>query len=123
MVSDRIDDIQHADLVTVQNFDRARERLKKKIRAGAGLEVQVAPARAMDATAVARWLSQVRNLYRFCRLARCQLVVSSGATSLHRMVSGRSMDALLQECGIDPVRYWAELEMWLESRLGRRVTI
>jgi RNase P/RNase MRP subunit p30 len=122
VVSDKIEDVQHADLVMVQNFDRAQERLKKKIRTGAGLEVQVAQARAMDARAVARWLSQVRDLYRFCRLARCQLVISSGSTSPHGMVSGRSLDALLQECGIDPARYWAELERWLESRTARRVS-
>jgi hypothetical protein len=123
VVSDRIEDTQHADLVTVQNFDKARERLKKKIRAGAGLEVQIAQARAMDAKAVARWLSQVCELYKFCRLSRCQLVISSGATSPQSMVSGRSLDALLQECNIEPGRYWAELERWLELRLARRVKV
>lgn len=77
----------------------------------------------MDARAVAKWLVQIQELYRFCALARCQLVVSSGATSPQDMVSGRSFDALLQECGIEPARYWAELERWLESRLARRVTV
>lgn len=122
VVSDRIEDVQRADLVLVQNFEKAKEKLKKKVRAGAGLEVQVFPARAMDAKNAAKWLGQVRDLYRFCKLARCQLVLTSGATSQWGMVSGRSFDALLQECGIEPLRYWQELERWLESRLARRVT-
>jgi len=122
VVSDRIEDVQRADLVLVQNFEKAKEKLKKKVRAGAGLEVQVLQARAMDAKNAAKWLGQVGDLYRFCKLARCQLVLTSGATSQWGMVSGRSFDALLQECGIEPLRYWQELERWLESRLARRVT-
>lgn len=119
VVSDRIDDAPRADMVLVSNFEKAKEKLKKKIRAGAGLEVQVAQARAMDA---AKWVAQVEGLYRFCKLARCQLVITSGATSQWGMVSGRSFDALLKECGIEPSRYWQELERWLKSRLERRVT-
>jgi RNase P/RNase MRP subunit p30 len=108
--------------VLVSNFEKAKEKLKKKIRAGTGLEVQVAQARALDAANAAKWLAQVEGLYRFCKLARCQLVITSGATSQWGMVSGRSFDALLKECGIEPARYWQELERWLKSRLERRVT-
>jgi len=121
VVSDKIEDVQRADLVLVQNFERAKEKLKKKIRAGTGLEVQVSHARAMDARNAAKWLDHVKELYRFCKLARCQLVMTSGATSQWGMVSGRSFDALLKECGIEPLRYWQELERWLEFRLERRV--
>lgn len=121
VVSDRIEDVQRSDLVLVQNFEKAKEKLKKKIRAGAGLEVQVSQARSMDAKSVAKWLGQVQELYRFCKLARCQLVITSGATSQWNMVSGRSFDALLKECGIEPPKYWQELGRWLESRLERRI--
>lgn len=122
VVSDRIEDVQRADLVLVQNFEKAKEKLKKKIRAGAGIEVQVSQARSMDAKNAAKWLGQVKELYRFCKLARCQLVITSGAASQWGMVSGRSFDALMEECGIEPQKYWEELGRWLESRLERRVT-
>ncbi len=122
VVSNKIEDAQRADLVLVQNFEKAKEKLKKKIRTGAGLEVQISQARAMDGKNVAKWLKQVEDLYRFCKLARCQLVITSGSASQWGMVSGRSFDALLQECGIEPSRYWQELGCWLESRLARRVT-
>lgn len=121
VVSENVEYIQRVDLVVIQNLDKVRERLKKKVRAGTGLEVQVARARTKDAKALAMWLAQVRDLYRFCKLADCKLVMSSGATSPWSMVSGRSFDALLEECGIKPDGYWTELEKWLESRLARKV--
>lgn len=122
-VSDRPDEVQRADLVVIQNFDKAKEKLKKRIRAGTGLEVQISQARPMDAKAAAKWLGQLRDAYAFCRLVRCQLVVSSGARSPFEMVSGRSFDALLRECEIDPETYWHDLERWLESRLTRRIAL
>lgn len=123
VVSDQIEDMQHADIVVVRNFDRIREKLKKKIRTGVGLEILIAPARLMDSEAIAKWLVQVQDLYRFCKLTRCQLIISSGATSPLTMISGRGLDALLEEFCISPTKYWAELEKWLESRLARRVNI
>jgi RNase P/RNase MRP subunit p30 len=122
-VSDKPDDAQRVDLVVIQNFDKIKEKLKKRIRAGTGLEVQVSQARSMDARAAAKWLGQLRDVYAFCRLVRCQLVISSGARSPAEMVSGRSFDALLRECEIDPATYWKDLERWLESRLTRRVAL
>lgn len=124
MVSDNADDASHADLVTVSDFGRVKDRLKKKAKAGVGLEMTVAQARRMDAAGVARWLADVSALAGFCHSSGCQLVLSSGATSRCEMVSGRSFDALLRTCGIDPERHWAGLEKWLESRLsGRRVRV
>ena len=122
VVSERIEDIQNVDMLLIQNFEKSREKLKKKARAGLGLEVLVSQARGKDARGVATWLSQVRKIYKFSKLVRCQFVLSSGATSPYSMVSGRCLDALLGECGIDPSRYWTELERWLESRLAERVT-
>lgn len=121
VVSDKLEDLKRADMTLVKSFEKAKEILKKNVRAGAGLEVQVAHARAMDAKNAAKWLSEVGDLYMFCRFARYQLVVTSGATSQWDLVSGRSFDALLKECGIEPSKYWQELEHWLKSRLERRV--
>lgn len=123
VVSERIEDVRQADVIIVQNFDRVKEHLKKKIRAGVGIEVQIAHAREMDSKGAARWLAQVRDLYHFCKLTRCQLILSSGATSHWNMVSGRSLDALLEECGIVPRTYWMDLEEWLKLCLSQRVNL
>ncbi len=110
-------------MLTISDFRHVKDRLKKEVQSGIGIEMTVAAARKMDAAGVGSWISQVSELYKFCRLARCQLILSSGADSPYSMVSGPCFDALLKTCGIDPQKYWLDLEGWLASRLARRVTI
>jgi RNase P/RNase MRP subunit p30 len=112
-----------ADMLVISNFRREKDHLKKKARKGIGLEIMVAPARKKDAVGVARWFEDLRDLYSFCHLSRCQFVLSSGANSMHEMVSGPCLDAILKNCGIDPQDHWDEMNKWLESRLSRRVSI
>jgi hypothetical protein len=121
VVSDNVN--EPADVLTISDFRRVREKLKKGLKKGTGLEVTVAQARKMDATSVGRWFQSVRDLHSFCRSSRCQLVLSSGATSMHEMVSGQCLDAVMRHCGIDPHRHWLEMNGWLEARLTRRMSI
>lgn len=120
LVSENPDDAPHADVLSLKNFARAEERLKKK-KGGAGIEITVAQARKMDAAGVARWFSDARDLYQFCQSSGFQFILSSGADSPASAVSGQSLDALLKMMGIGPQRHWQEMEKWLESRLERRV--
>jgi hypothetical protein len=112
-----------AEVLTVNDFSRVKERLKKKVKKGTGLEMTVAPARKMDAAGAGRWFDSVRELHSFCHSSSCQLVLSSGATSMHEMVSGPCLDAMLKNCGIDPEKHWREMNIWLETKLSRRVSI
>lgn len=120
LVSENPDDTPRVDILSLKNFARAKERLKKK-KGGAGIEITVAQARKMDAAGVARWISDASDLYQFCKSSRFQFILSSGAESPASAVSGQSLDALLKMMGIDPQRHWQEMEEWLESRLERRV--
>lgn len=121
VVSDHVEDASWADVVTIKDFHRVKEKLKKKARVGVGLEMTVSQARMADAVGAARWLAEVSELYNFCQSARCQFILSSGANSAYSMVSGQCLDAILETCGIDPQRHWAAMSSWLASRLGRRV--
>jgi len=112
-----------ADLLMIKDFRRMQEKLKKKVRKGIGLEVVIAPVRKFDAGAVARWFENVNELHSFCHSSRCQLVLSSGASSMNEMVSGPSLDAILKNCGIDPESHWREMNDWLDSKLSRRVHV
>jgi RNase P/RNase MRP subunit p30 len=112
-----------ADMLMINNFRRAKDHLKKKARNGVGLEVMLAPARKMDSVAVAKWIEDLRDLHTFCHMSRCQFVLSSGANSMHEMVSGPCLDAILRTCGIDPQIHWREMNKWLEGRVARRVSI
>lgn len=121
IVSDNAD--EPVDVLTVNNFRRIKEKLKKKVKKGAGLEVTIAPARKMDAADVGRWFDNIKEMHSFCHSSGCQLVLSSGAASMHEMVSGPCLDAMLKNCNIDPQRHWREMNSWLEARLSRKVSI
>jgi hypothetical protein len=120
VVSERVD--VPADVLTIRDFRRAKEKLKKKTKKGTGLEVTVAPARKMDAVAIGKWFEDICDLYSFCHSSRCQFIISSGAASMHEMISGPCLDAILKNCDIDPERHWCEMNRWLEARLSRRVS-
>lgn len=125
IVSDNLD-APAADVLMISdicNIYRAKEKLKKKVKKGTGLEVTVAPARKMDAAGVGRWFEGIRELYLFCQSSRCQFILSSGAASMHEMVSGPCLDAVLKNCDIDPQRHWHEMNSWLEAKLSRRVSV
>jgi hypothetical protein len=121
VTSDNVE--EPANVLTVNDFRRVKERLKKKVKNGTGLEVMVAPARKMDAAGVGRWFDDIKELHSFCHSSRCQLVLSSGAASMHEMVSGACLDAILKNCNIDPQGHWHEMNSWLEARLSRRVAV
>lgn len=121
LVSENADDAPRVDILSLKNFARAKEKLKKKAKGGAGIEITVAQARKMDAAGAARWVSDARDLYQFCRSSGFQFVLSSGADTPAGTVSGQSLDALLKMIGVEPQRHWQDMNEWLESRLGRRV--
>ena len=121
LVSENADDAPRVDVLSLTSFARAKERLKKKAKGGAGIEITVAQARKMDAAGVAKWIADAADLHKFCQSAGFQFVLSSGADSTSSTVSGQSLDALLRMMGIDPQRHWEEMGEWLESRLERRV--
>ncbi len=104
------------DLLTIQDFSRIRDNLKKKVRPHLGLEISIANVRRLDAEAIGRWLSQARSVYRVCKSARCQFIISSGAKSIFEMVSSRTFESILTMLSISPGNYWAELSAWLDSR-------
>lgn len=120
VVSDSVD--EPAEVLTIRDFRSVKEKLKKKTKNGTGIEVTVAPARKMDAVAIGKWLEDICDLYSFCHSSRCQFIISSGAASMHEMISGPCLDAILKNCDIEPDRHWCELNRWLEERLSRRVS-
>ena len=120
VVSESVEDMPRLDVLVVKDMGRIKEKLKKKIKPGVGLEMAVVPARKMDA---GRWFSGVRELYSYCQSSGCQFVLSSGADSPHSMVSGQCLDAILQTADIDPCEHWRGMNEWLETRLARRVRI
>lgn len=121
VVSENADGL--ADVLTVNNFRGIKEKLKNRVKRGTGLEVTVAPARKMEAAGVGRWFESIKELYSFCHSSGCQFILSSGANSMHEMVSAPCLDAILKNCDVDPQSHWQAMNIWLETKLSKRVSI
>ena len=119
-VSEDID--EPADVLMINDFDKVKERLKKRVKKGTGLEMTVRPARKMNAAASGKWFDCVNELYVFCHSSRCQFILSSGAGSVYEMVSGACLDAILKTVDIDPQSHWLKMAHWLEAKLSKRVS-
>ena len=111
----------HVDLVTLKDFRRAKEHLRRKGKKRIGFEVMISTARKMDGSKVAKWLEDVRELYSLCHSSGLQFVLSSGSKSLCETVSGPCFDAILKNCDIEPKQHWDEMNEWLDERLSREV--
>lgn len=120
VVSESIEDMPRLDVLVVKDMGRIKEKLKRKIKLGIGLEMAVAPARKMGA---GRWFSDMRDLFSYCQSSGCQFILSSSADSPRSMVSGQCFDAILETSGIDPCDHWSEMNEWLNMRLARRVRV
>ncbi|HVX02204.1 MAG TPA: hypothetical protein VHA09_03545, partial [Nitrososphaera sp.] len=116
-VSENVGDISRIDILVLGDFRRVKDKLKKKSKGGAGVEITVEQARKQDATGIARWVADAYDLYKFCQSSGFQFILSSGASSPHGIVSGQSFDVILKMVGIDPQKHWSELAGWLASRL------
>jgi RNase P/RNase MRP subunit p30 len=111
----------HVDLVTINDFRRAKEHLRRRRKKRIGFEVLISTARKMDGSEVAKWLEDVRELHSLCHSSGLQFVLSSGSKSLYEMVSGPCLDAILKNCDIEPKEHWDEMNEWLDVRLSREV--
>jgi hypothetical protein len=107
------------DIFVVKDFQRIDSTLKK-VKSGTGLEANLVNVHKMTGWQVAKWLNQIRKLYKFCKSSNCQFILSSGAGSALEMVSGPSFDAILRICDIKPETYWQELGDWIEFKCHRR---
>ena len=120
IVSDNIRTLDSkTDLINIDPF-QGKDTLKRKARAGLGIEISIAPARKLDAPLIAGWLKQLKSVYRFCKSADCQFILSSGATSINEMVSARSFESILNILGMTPRTYWKEISEWLFSKSKAR---
>ena len=120
-VSDKVDSLIFADLITISSFRKAKASLKKKLKVGLGIEFLLHPARKMNAEELSKWFAELREAYIYCESSGCQFILSSGARSPIEMISGRSFDEILTEVGIDYHKHWRDLDRWLSSILAKKV--
>lgn len=109
------------DIISLRDINLNFEDRRKLLR-GIGLEITISNLRLTDGKQLGKWIADISSFYAYCKHARFQFILSSGATSICELVSGRCFDSLLKTCGIDPISYWNDLNGWLQTRLIRRHT-
>ena len=95
---------------------QSKDGIKRKAKRGLGIEISVSSARKLEAHMLARWMRQAKFIHEVCNSNKCQFILSSGAYSIHEMVSARSIESILKFIGISDTNYWEELSEWLETK-------
>jgi hypothetical protein len=85
-----------------------------------GIELTVSKLRTCDGKLLAKAITHIKSLHKLTEKYGNQLVLTSGASSMFELVSGRCFDALLNLCDIKPETYWKDLNSWLEYKIDAR---
>ena len=109
------------DLVEITDIDQQfYEMLKHTPSKKLGIEITVSKLRATNGQKLAKNIALIKAIHSFTEKYGNQLVLTSGASSVFEMVSGRCFDALLKLCDIKPETYWISLNNWLEHKISMR---
>ena len=95
---------------------QGKDGIKRKAKRGHGIEISISSARKLEAHMIGRWMRQAKFIHEICNSNKCQFILSSGAYSIHEMVSARTIESILKFIGISPTNYWEELSEWLETK-------
>ncbi|HEY7571115.1 MAG TPA: hypothetical protein VH796_07085 [Nitrososphaeraceae archaeon] len=122
VTSDKISDLTTTSTIDIISLNAIYLRFedRRKLPSGIGLEINVSDLRRADGKNLGRWIADISSLYNYCKHIGIQFILSSGATSICELISGRCFDSLLKTCDIEPMSYWNDLDSWLQSRLLKR---
>ena len=95
---------------------QSKDGIKRKAKRGLGIEISISSARKLEAHMLGRWMRQAKYIHEVCNSNKCQFILSSGAYSIHEMVSARTIESILKFIGISATNYWEELSEWLETK-------
>lgn len=92
------------------------KKLKKLNRKNIGIEIKIREIRKSNSYEVGKWIKSIKEINRFCKLTDNQLIISSGAETNYESISGNTFDSILRILEIEPIKYWTELEKWINTR-------
>jgi hypothetical protein len=92
------------------------KKLKKLNRKNIGIEIKIREIRNSNSYEVGKWIKSIKEINKFCKLTDNQLIISSGAETNYESISGHTFDSILGILEIEPMKYWNELEKWINTR-------
>jgi hypothetical protein len=112
-----------SDIFTLRDIDIDKKLLRKILMPGLGIEVLISDLRKLKRYHVGKWVIFINYLNKLCISHDCQLIISSGSTSMMNLLSGPVLDSILSICEIDQKSYWGNLEKWLNFKLNDKLMI
>jgi len=102
----------------LNNYKSIIKKVKKINRINIGIEKKIKDIRNSTSTDVEKWIKSIKEINKFCKLNDNQLIISSGAELNYETISGKTFDAFLGICNIDPNTYWTDLGKWIDIKSG-----
>ena len=105
-------------MTQLNNYKSIIKQLKKLNRINIGIEIKIKDIRNSTSYDVGKWIKSIKEINKFCKLNDNQLIISSGAELNNETISGKTFDAFLGICDIDPNTYWTDLGKWIDIKSG-----
>ena len=102
----------------LNNYKIIIKQLKKLNRKNIGIEIKLRDIRSCNSYDVGNWVKSIKEINKFCKLNDNQLIISSGAEMNYETISGNTFESLLSIFDIEPIKYWRELEKWIDIKSG-----
>lgn len=102
----------------LNNYKIIIKQLKKLNRKNIGIEIKLRDIRSCNSDDVGKWVKSIKEINKFCKLNDNQLIISSGAVMNYETISGNTFESLLSIFDIEPIKYWRELEKWIDIKSG-----
>ena len=103
-------------LNTLNNYKIIIKQLKKLNRKNIGIEIKLRDIRNCNSDDIGKWVKSIKEINKFCKLNDNQLIISSGAEMNYETISGNTFESLLSIFDIEPIKYWRELEKWIDTK-------
>ena len=107
------------DIFSMNNWNTYKiilKELKKLNRKNIGIEIKMKHIRNCNSYEVGKWVKSIKEINKFCKLTDNQLIISSGAETNYETISANTFDSLLRIFDIEPMKYWNELDKWIETK-------
>ena len=107
------------DIFSLNSWNKYKimlKKLKKLNRKNIGIEIKIREIRNSNSYEVGKWIKSIKEINKFCKLTDNQLIISSGAETNYESISGNTFDSILRILEIEPMKYWNELEKWIDTR-------
>ncbi len=106
----------NVDVLTIKNLSNVKSLLKKYNGKNMGIEFLVSDIKYCDNKELGKWFYNMKWIYEMCKKYNFQFILSSGAGMYCELISLKVFNILLKKSDIENIKYWNDLNLWLENK-------